>query len=344
MNPLKPIRIVGGGLAGLSLGIALRQRQIPVTIWEAAGYPRHRVCGEFVNGRGQKVLAKLGLTELLTQAGAIFSTSVKFFLGSSSSPLRFLETSALCLSRFRMDSLLAERFRDLGGELRENCRWHGDPGEAGLVLANGRRLEPVENGWRWFGLKVHAHDLELEADLEMHGSSHGYVGLSRLPDRRVNVCGLFRVRRGTTLERPKALLRGPAGTVLHERLAAAVFEEHSFCSVAGLPLRPQRASPAECRLGDALTMIPPVTGNGMSMAFEAAELALDPLSAYARGELAWATSRSAIARACDTAFRQRLVWAHWLQALMFCPVAQGSLASWILNSATLWRLFCKRTR
>ncbi|MDB6025304.1 MAG: putative electron transfer oxidoreductase, partial [Verrucomicrobiales bacterium] len=44
----RPITIVGGGLSGLTLGIALRQRGIPTTIWEAGRYPRHKVCGEFI--------------------------------------------------------------------------------------------------------------------------------------------------------------------------------------------------------------------------------------------------------------------------------------------------------
>ena len=56
-----PITIVGGGLAGLTLGIGLRQRQIPVAVWEAGNYPRHRVCGEFISGRGQQTLERLRL-------------------------------------------------------------------------------------------------------------------------------------------------------------------------------------------------------------------------------------------------------------------------------------------
>jgi 2-polyprenyl-6-methoxyphenol hydroxylase-like FAD-dependent oxidoreductase len=49
----KPITIVGGGLAGLTLGIGLRRRGVPAALWEAGHYPRHRVCGEFICGRGQ---------------------------------------------------------------------------------------------------------------------------------------------------------------------------------------------------------------------------------------------------------------------------------------------------
>ena len=63
MAALKPISIIGGGLAGLTLGIGLRRLGIPVTIWEAGRYPRHRLCGEFMSGRGQEVLARLGLLE-----------------------------------------------------------------------------------------------------------------------------------------------------------------------------------------------------------------------------------------------------------------------------------------
>ena len=48
---VKPITIVGGGLAGLTLGIGLRQCGVAVTVHEAGHYPRHRVCGEFISGR-----------------------------------------------------------------------------------------------------------------------------------------------------------------------------------------------------------------------------------------------------------------------------------------------------
>jgi menaquinone-9 beta-reductase len=347
MATLKPITIVGGGLAGLTLGIGLRQQGIPVLIHEAGHFPRHRVCGEFISGRGQDVLERLGLREPFIQAGAVLARTGAFFVGDRGSGARSLPASALCLSRFTMDALLAEHFRKEGGELCENQRWQQTDCGEGVVRASGRRLLPPASGWRWFGLKVHARKVALAADLEMHGAHNGYVGFCRLRGGEVNVCGLFRRRAagGETALPWRELLQGQPGTVLRQRMAGAELDEASYCAVAGLSLRPRgAAAQSECCVGDALTMIPPVTGNGMSMAFEAAELASQPLAAYSRGEISWKQGRETIAHACDAAFAQRLSWARWLQWMMFAPVLRTGLGSVALNSKLLWRAMFARTR
>src|SRR5215467_11222507 len=137
MGNLRIITIVGGGLAGLTLGIGLRRHGIPVTIWEAGHYPRHRVCGEFISGRGQETLARLGLREQLIQAGAITSTTAMFLSGNAKSQARLLPNPALSLSRFVLDALLAKVFREIGGELRENQRYRENGFGQGVVRANG---------------------------------------------------------------------------------------------------------------------------------------------------------------------------------------------------------------
>jgi 2-polyprenyl-6-methoxyphenol hydroxylase-like FAD-dependent oxidoreductase len=108
--------------------------------------------------------------------------------------------------------------------------------------------------------------------------------------------------------------------------------------VAGLDLRPQRsAERAEICVGDAITMIPPVTGNGMSMAFESAERAIGPLAAWSRGELSWSGAREKIARDCDKLFRRRLVSAGWLQRLVLAPVWQNPLLAFAAQTPWFWR-------
>ena len=349
MSSAKPITIVGGGLAGLTLGIGLRQRDVPVKIFEAGSYPRHRVCGEFISGNGQAVLDRLGLLARFDQAGAFHARTVLFVCGSNRSPIRQLTAPALCLSRHAMDALLAESFRQLGGELLVNTRWTSADNLEGVVQATGRRTQAAGKNPRWFGVKAHvphACSINLEADLEMHLAPDGYIGVNRINGGEVNVCGLFRVRQGT--RRPESKqnwLRGETGSLLNERLGAAEFAPDSFCSVAGLQLKPRRAAAQEeCCIGDALTMSPPVTGNGMSMAFESAEQAIEPLVAYCRGTSNWAQAQQQIARRCDAAFARRLAWARLLQWLMISPALQGRLGSSLLRSDMLWRPMFMQTR
>jgi 2-polyprenyl-6-methoxyphenol hydroxylase-like FAD-dependent oxidoreductase len=346
----KPITIIGGGLAGLALGIGLRQRNVPVTIQEAGDYPRHRVCGEFISGSGQIVLERLGLLDPFQKAGAVYARTVMFICGAAQSPVRRLAAPALCLSRYKMDALLAERFQEMGGELRVQSRWTSDCGE-GIVSASGRRLSPPEKNAcaRWFGVKAHvgnATSVKLEADLEMHLSPDGYVGVNRIDNSQINVCGLFRPRRDERRSESKTeWLLGQDGSLLRERLRDAEFEPDSFCSIAGIQLKPQRAAAQkECCIGDALTMTPPVTGNGMSMAFESVEAAIEPLTAYSQGRLTWPDAQQKIARRCDAAFSRRLAWARLLQWMIVSPSIQSGLKKILLRSDLIWRLMFAQTR
>lgn len=345
----QPITIIGGGLAGLTLGIGLRRRQIPVVIWEAGQYPRHRVCGEFISGAGQLVLGRLDLLARFEAAGAVYARTAKFICGGNHSPVRRLPTPALCLSRYTMDALLAELFQELGGELQANRRWSGAEPQPGVVQAGGRRPAPAGSGPRWFGVKAHVPatgPMRLDADLEMHLSANGYVGMNVTSGGAFNVCGLLRTRPGAPAPAaPPDWLRGAPGSSLAQRLAGVEFDAGSFCSVGGLSLQPQRAAArTECCIGDRLTMTPPVTGNGMSMAFEAAEAAIEPLAAYSRGTLDWAAARHQIARECDRRFSRRLAWARRLQWLMTSPLLRSRPGALLLQSERLWELLFSKTR
>jgi 2-polyprenyl-6-methoxyphenol hydroxylase-like FAD-dependent oxidoreductase len=324
---MKTVHIVGGGLAGLTLGLRLRRLEVPVELYEAGSYPRHRVCGEYLSGRGHDFLRSLLPEEILAQAGARRSAGLTVFRGGRRLRDETLPRPALCLSRHRLDQLLADHFTDLGGHLHPRTRQ--TPAEsAGWVTATGRQPAVREEGWRWIGLKAHALHLSLGENLEMHLTPHGYVGLCAVEENRVNVCGLFRTRKTIPdLARSwRDWLGGEPGSALHRRLQDVRWDQSSFSSVSAISLRPRRAAQQSgVRIGDALTMIPPLTGNGMSMAVEGAFLAATSLADWSRGNLDWPTCSQKIAATLDASFSSRLRWARLLQQFILHPLGQPLL-------------------
>ena len=84
-------------------------------------------------------------------------------------------------------------------------------------------------------------------------------------------------------------------------------------------------------------MIPPITGNGMSIAFESAELAAGPLTAYAREEQTWNDALDRIAASHRKRFSARLRSAWFLHRLIFSKVGQPMLGL-AFRFTPLWRL------
>lgn len=335
MNDLRPIEIVGGGLAGLSLGLALRRAGVPVTIFEAGNYPRHRVCGEFITGLSPTTIACLGLAPFL--ADAVLHREVAWFIGSGegAAPARIqrLPSPALGLSRHALDTRLAQAFTAAGGDLRANTRFNDATASAGRVYATGRRRSKAT----WLGLKFHARGLALTRDLELHLGDQAYVGLARVEDGSVNVCGLFRRRelcaKGANLL--LGYLHAAGLTALATRLDAAEPDATTFCAVAAVGFDRGVVEPTDDRvcLGDTCATIPPFTGHGMAMAFQSAEVAVAPLLAYSRGATQWPNTCLLIHHALRRRFRLRLASAFVLHPFFFHPPRQRLLGA--LNRAHL---------
>lgn len=332
------ITIVGGGLSGLVLGILLRRREIPVTVFEAGHYPRHRVCGEFISGRGLDLFRQERLLENLPQ---VENRTVRFHLRGRATQVLALPQPALSISRWDLDAHLARVFESLGGELRAGTRWDGGFAE-GVIRATGRRPAAQNSGPRYIGLKFHARMVAPGADLELHFSGAGYAGLARLPDETVNICGLFKsdAAIGGARHDPAAVF----DQILGEPLRAAVVPE-SFCSVAGVETASGRwPSTAEFRLGDAISVIPPLTGNGMSLAVESAFLAEPTVAEFARGAASWEQSLWNYSQTCKKSFRSRLWWSSLLQKSLFSERGGSVLMSCLRTVPSLLPTLFRATR
>lgn len=328
---MKPIRIIGGGLAGLSLGIALRKAGIPVTITEAGRYPRHRVCGEFISGAGQNALETLGLGDILT--GAVSNYRTTWHRGNRFLYERRLPAPALGLSRYQLDTRLAARFEESGGELLTSRREAAPPAEAGTIWACGR--QGATPGW--IALKLHCRGLEQNSDLSIHLGSRGYVGISRIEGEQFNICGLFQTRDGLSPGKQAILvayLRANGLTRLADQVDAAEIDPESISATTALNFTGNPWPEEVICIGDSNTSIPPFAGNGMSMAFESAFASLPALLQYARNERSWSETRQTVRATLARRFRIRLAVARLLHPFLLNHSAQRVL-SWTASHQLL---------
>ena len=324
------IEIIGGGLAGLSLGIALRRAGIAVTLHEAGAYPRHRVCGEFIAGLSELTIRRLGIASVL--ADALRHHEVAWSIRNGPARIQKLPVPALGLSRFTLDARLARLFETAGGTLVTHSRAFDRANVPGRIFATGRRRSSDP---QWIGLKVHLAGMPLTRGLEMHLGEQCYVGLCRIEHDGINVCGLFRRRelRGQGFDLLQRYLRAGGLETLAARMQSASISAGSFCAVAALGF--DRRVPAAERicLGDAAAMIPPFTGNGMAMALQSAEAALPALVDYAHGDCDWPAACRVTRRALRERFRVRLASAGLLHPFLLRPRRQLWFAA--LGSARL---------
>jgi len=319
----QPITIVGGGLAGLSLGIALRKNGVPTHIIEAGDYPRHRVCGEFITGLDDATIDKLAVGPAFNAAGC--HPSVTFYLHGSAIGRQTLPSPARAISRYILDARLAELFTAAGGRLSTHTRFTSPSFEPGWVQTNGRRRIHASP---WIGLKLHVRNLATTDGLELHLGDSAYVGLSAVEDGWINVCGMFRRRPGLEFDRDDALpayLRDSGLSLLAERLAAAEIQPGSRSAVGGFAFDRRITGNDGVQLGDACAMIPPFTGNGMAMAFTSSALALDPLVAWSRGECSWSETVRTIRDSLTREFKLRLTSAAVLHPFLLTRIGQRCL-------------------
>ncbi len=286
--------VVGAGPAGALAAHQLARHGVSVLLVDRAAFPRGKVCGCCLSGAALAVLAAAGLPELATACGAVPLREVRLASGRWSAEVR--SGNGVALLRERFDAALVEQAIAAGaaflpdtwaalGSVTTDCREvllapvrsHGDgtrrvilaaDGLGGNFLARaGVGDSPPEAGSR-VGAGVVCPlgpTFYRPGVVYMVCGQHGYLGLVRLEDGRLDLAAAFDASWLRKWGKPGAA-------------AAALLDEVGWPAPENLTALPWRGTPALTRrpqrraaervlvLGDAAGYVEPFTGEGMAWA------------------------------------------------------------------------------
>jgi 2-polyprenyl-6-methoxyphenol hydroxylase-like FAD-dependent oxidoreductase len=181
------------------------------------------------------------------------------------------------------------------------------------------------------GLKAHFEGLALDADLEMHMGNGAYLGLCRVEGKRVNACGLFpadSLRKHSKEDLLTGAVAAAGLSTLAGRMRGAQQVPGSLVGISAFQPGWRPRGPVAA-VGDARVIIPPFAGNGMSMAFEGALMAVEELSDFSNGKSTWENALIQLNRRCQHHFRTRIRLALFLHPFLTHPAGQFLLSACI---------------
>jgi len=304
------LAIVGGGPAGSSAAITAASYGARVLLLEKAGFPRNKVCGEFVSAESLALLGSLlpADSDLLAQAPRIQRARV--FIDNHVLPTP-VEPAAASIARREFDAALWNSARERGVEAHEHQAVLSIAGKGPFVItttqekfksrsvidASGRwsNLNRRENGngaVKWLGIKAHFSEEGRADSVDLYFFKGGYCGVQPV-DRgnRINVCAMIRSDVGKSLEetflQQLDLKKRSEGW---QRLTEVV---------ATSPLLFHHPVPVEdnvVRVGDAAGFVDPFVGDGISLALRGGALGAHSLRNFLQGRQSLANAAETYAR------------------------------------------------
>lgn len=293
----RDVVIAGGGLSGLALAAWLAMHKVQVLVLEKGTYPRQRVCGEYISNESRPFLETIGLDFETLNLPDIDTFSLTFPSGREHKCK--LDPGGFGMSRWLLDDTLCKLARQHGAEVLENepatqldfdeqtqlyhvkSRFSAYTARI-AIAASGRQGGPLiqeaikkpPNSKNWFGVKYHITEDFPENLIQINLFKGGYCGISKVEGNKYCLCyladasGLRKMKGNIPAFEQKFLTENPflsryfrQQNPIDEPVTTAQFNFAYHQSVAG----------HHFFTGDVAGFIPPLTGNGMSLAFRSAK-------------------------------------------------------------------------
>ncbi len=301
------VAIIGGGLAGLSLSIQLAKKGHKIILFEKEIFPFNKVCGEYISMESWNFLISLGVPLAELQLPLINNL---FLTAPDGTALKAkLSPGGFGISRYLLDATLADLAKENGVLLLQQTKVEQVDFNQEFLLhyksANDFKLKTIKAKlccaaygkrsnldvkWNrgflnsgnvrldnYVGIKYHVQINGNENEIALHNFKNGYCGISKIEDEKYCLCYMTKAQnlkkhKGDVAEMECSLL----ATNPHlKNIFASAYVLDSFpITISQINFNKKAAVENNIlMLGDAAGTIPPLCGNGMSMALHSSKLA-----------------------------------------------------------------------
>lgn len=349
MDKQVDVIVIGAGIAGSSTAVQLAERGHNTLLLDRQPFPRHKTCGEFMSPETKEMLEFLGVDLLSQQVKPSMMNKAHIFMPRGGEIEAPLPGNAWGISRYELDRLLHQKALSHGAEIitkatvtaidqLANNRYRVETRQGSdtiryyakaVIGAYGTRKpkgsantdESHRDETVYVGVKSHYTGMDAGSQVELYFCEGGYTGISPIQNGVVNVAALLTrdvVQASGKSVQDILLAASRTNPKLAARLEKAVPVEGTQVSIAPVRLsdipEPWSTFP---HVGDALLMIPPLCGDGMSIALRSSILCSSWTDRYLRDEITYAAWHAGYTKeACDE-FTKLLRRARTIQKLAF---------------------------
>jgi flavin-dependent dehydrogenase len=328
--------IVGGGLAGLTSALHLSQFGKLVLLIEKNGFPKHKVCGEYISNEVLPYLKSLGIDPV--KEGAKEISRVELSTVKSNVIKGNLPLGGFGMSRYCIDELLANKAQENGVNIlqdtvesinfqdnrftiqtKSNANYQGKI----LIGAFGKRSNLdvqmnrkfIQKKSPYLAVKTHVKGNFPEELVALHNFKGGYCGVSKVETDAINLCYIVSF---SAFKQYKNIQEFQEKVVYQNTFLKEAFEQST--PVFEKPLTISQISfatknPVEEHIlmcGDTAGMIHPLCGNGMGMAISSAKLASEEILKFLNGEINRTELENNYIRNWNKQFKTRLKAGHFI--------------------------------
>lgn len=367
MQPQIQVAIIGGGLAGLTAAIHLVQKGYNVTVFEKNGYPKHKVCGEFISNEVVPYWKSLGIQLEELQPTKITNTHISIANGKQLETI--LPLGGFGISRYTLDFYLYKKLLSLGGEvIQTNIDQISFQDNHFQLIANngqsyvskialgcfGKRSnldihlnrDFMQKKSPWLGVKAHYLGSFPNDLVALHNFEGGYCGVSKVENDCINLCYLVKYE---VFKRYKSIEEFQTNVMQQNPQLKSILEQSTLLFEKPLTISQisfeQKAQVENhiLMLGDTAGLIHPLCGNGMAMAVHSAKIASESVISFLENNQTREEMENNYVLQWNHHFRQRMQTGKQLSKLLLNRSMSQFLMKLLLTFPKLVPLIIRKT-